>query len=182
MVSIIFEAHATTKDNEKKLASGWYDVQLSELGRQQAQELGVRYKDKHIDAVFCSDLGRSVQTAAIAFGGDPLYADPHVIFIDWRLRECHYGDFTHNASSIVEQEKINRVERSFPNGESYQQVAARMKSFLNDLKRQWDDKTVLLVGHRGTHYALDHFIRNMPLEQAVAQKFIWQPGWHYELG
>jgi 2,3-bisphosphoglycerate-dependent phosphoglycerate mutase len=181
MVTIIFEAHATTKDNEDQVASGWYDVQLSELGKQQAAELGERYKNKKIDAVFCSDLGRALQTAAIAFGGDPLYADPRQIFVDWRLRECDYGDFTHQSSSVIEDERPKRITEPFPNGESYQQAAERAWSFLGDLKKGWDGKRVLLIGHRATHYALDHWINDMPLEEAVSQKFVWQPGWEYQL-
>ncbi len=56
MVTIFFEAHGTTLDNEQKLASGHYDVELSPLGEAQAKELGRRYKDVQIDAVFCSDM------------------------------------------------------------------------------------------------------------------------------
>ena len=32
MVTIIFETHSTSLDNEKHLSSGWNDVELSELG------------------------------------------------------------------------------------------------------------------------------------------------------
>lgn len=181
MVAITFEAHATTEDNENKVASGWYDVQLSDLGRKQALELGERYKDERVDAVFCSDLGRAVQTAAIAFGGDPLFADPSKIFIDWRLRECNYGEFTRKPSAVVESEKLKRIDEGFPNGESYTEVAARMKSFLDDLKADWDGKNVLIIGHRGTHYGLEHWILSKPLTDCVNEKFKWQPGWRYEL-
>jgi broad specificity phosphatase PhoE len=40
MVNIIFETHSTTVDNLAKLAAGWYDVALSELGEQQAKPGG----------------------------------------------------------------------------------------------------------------------------------------------
>jgi len=181
MIEIVFEAHATTHDNENKVASGWYDVQLSEKGRQQAKELGERYKNKKFDSVFCSDLGRSLQTAAIAFGGDPLYADPNLIFVDWRLRECNYGDFTGKPSEFIETERLHRITTPFPNGESYQDTADKMWSFLGDLKDRWDGKKVLLIGHRATHYALEHWLNDVPLEEAVTQKFVWQPGWEYQL-
>jgi broad specificity phosphatase PhoE len=181
MIEIVFEPHATTEDNEAKRASGWYDVQLSELGREQAKELGDRYQDKEINAVFCSDLGRSIQTASIAFGGDPLYAEPRLIFVDWRLRECNYGDFTMKPSSLIEEERPKRISEPFPNGESYEQTTERMWSFLGDLKKGWEGKKVLLIGHRATHFALDHWINDVPLEEAVTQKFVWQPGWEYTL-
>ena len=49
MITIIFEAHATSKDNEAGLASGWNDVELSELGDRQAREMGKRYAGQHFD-------------------------------------------------------------------------------------------------------------------------------------
>ena len=66
MVTIIFEAHSTSLDNEAKLASGHNDVELSELGRKQSKELGERYADQSFDAIYCSDLRRSYETAQAA--------------------------------------------------------------------------------------------------------------------
>ena len=39
MVTIVFEAHSTSLDNEKHLSSGWNDVELSPLGIEQARDL-----------------------------------------------------------------------------------------------------------------------------------------------
>ncbi|MBI2009413.1 histidine phosphatase family protein [Candidatus Saccharibacteria bacterium] len=176
MIKIVFEPHATTVDNEAKRASGWNDVELSELGIQQAKELGERRKLDDFDAVFCSDLQRAYKTATIAFDDNPLK-----IFMDWRLRECNYGDFTGKPSSFIEVERPRRITEPFPSGESYEQTAERMWSFLGDLSQKWQGRKVLLIGHRATHYALDHWINEMPLDEAVVQKFVWQPGWEYEL-
>ena len=63
---LVFEAHSTTVDNERGRATGWLPGQLSERGRAEARELGRRRVDDGIDAVFCSDLTRAAQTAAIA--------------------------------------------------------------------------------------------------------------------
>lgn len=74
MITIIFESHATTFDNEAHLSSGHNDVALSPLGIKQAKELGERYKNVHFDVIFCSDLQRSYKTAEIAFGNKfPIY-------------------------------------------------------------------------------------------------------------
>ena len=43
-VKITFVSHSTTLDNEAKRASGWNDIPLSELGKQQALELKERQK------------------------------------------------------------------------------------------------------------------------------------------
>jgi len=61
MITIYFEAHGTTLDNQQKISSGWNDVPLSPLGEQQARKLGERYAHKHIDAVFCSRPAASIR-------------------------------------------------------------------------------------------------------------------------
>ena len=175
MVTIIFESHATTLDNEQHLASGHNDVALSALGARQAKELGERHKGEHFDAVFCSDLQRSYKTAEIAFG------DKFPIIRDKRLRECDYGDLTGRPSNEVDPEKINRIKTPFSNGESYEQTSQRMKEFLKDLIQKYDghQKNVLIIGHRATQYGLEHWIKGLSLEEIISTPWNWQPGWEY---
>ncbi len=52
MVTIIFEAHSTTVDNEAHVSSGHFDVELSALGLEQSKELGRRHADESFAAVF----------------------------------------------------------------------------------------------------------------------------------
>ena len=175
MITIIFESHATTLDNEVHLASGHNDVALSALGEKQARELGERYVDKHFDAIFCSDLQRSYKTAEIAFGSK------FPIIRDTRLRECDYGDLTRHPSSEVDPEKIKHIKIPFPNGESYEQTNQRMKEFLEDLTQKYDgrQKNVLIIGHRATQYGLEHRIKGLSLEKIISTPWKWQPGWVY---
>lgn len=173
MVTIIFEAHGTTFDNEGHVSSGHFDVELSPLGENQAKELGQRYLNKKLDAIFCSDLQRSYKTAAIAFG------DKFPIIRDSRLRECDYGDLTRHTSREVEPKKTNHIKVPFPNGESYDQAAERIKSFLKELLKKHDGKQVMIIGHRATQYGLEHWINGVPLERAISSKWSWQPGWIY---
>ena len=66
-VDLIFETHSISVDNERGVATGWLDGELSEEGRRLAAKLGERRRD--VDVVYVSDLGRAVETAEIAFGG-----------------------------------------------------------------------------------------------------------------
>lgn len=174
MITIIFETHSTTIDNQAKLAAGWYDVALSELGEQQAKELGERRKGQHFDVIFCSDLQRSYRTAQIAFG------DKFPIVQDARLRECNYGKLNRAPKAEVEAMRESRLHTPFPEGESYEDTSKRMKQFLDDLLKNHDDKTVLIVGHRATQYGLDQWIKGLSLKEAVLAPWQWQPGWKYE--
>ena len=176
-VNITFEAHSTSLDNEAGLSSGWNDVELSPTGKVQAEDLGKRYKNRHFDAVFCSDLRRSYHSASIAFSG----REESNIIQDKRLRECNYGDLTQHPSENIEKEKSSRILSPFPGGESYTDTLHRMQDFLNDVRKEYAGKCVLIIGHRATQYGIEHVINGVSLEQLVSEKFRWQPGWEYEL-
>ena len=175
-MTIIFEAHSSTKDNEAHLSSGHNDVELSPQGVQQAKELGERYKNDSFDAIFCSDLQRSYKTAEIAFNGR------FPIIKDKRLRECDYGDLTSHPSDEVEPQKVNHIIEPFPNGESYEDCMKRIKDFLDELRQNVHDRkqNVMIIGHRATQYGLEHLINGKSLKELITTPFIWQPGWSYK--
>lgn len=175
-VTIIFESHGTTVDNEEELSSGHFDVELSKLGIEQAGQLGERRRQEHFDAIFCSDLQRSYKTAEIAFRGTSV-----PIIKDVRLREVNYGIMTRKLFREVEAMKGDCIDKPFPDGESYLQTAERMRSFLKDLSRDYNGKRVMIIGHRATQYGLEHWIRGAPLKDAVTAPWSWQPGWEYQL-
>jgi 2,3-bisphosphoglycerate-dependent phosphoglycerate mutase len=175
-VTIFFETHSTSTDNERWIASGWLDGQLSPLGRRQAQELGERHAESELDAVFVSDLARAVETACIAFGSTGL-----PIFHDWRLRECNYGMLNGTRVARLEAERAEHVVDPYSGGESYVDVVARVRSFLHDLPPRFVDRRVAVIGHSATKWALDHILEGTPLEELVEGSFRWQPGWRYAM-
>ncbi len=174
-MKIWFEPHGTTFDNEAKKASGWNDVDLSEAGLNNAKDLVERSKSRGIEAIFCSDLQRAVKTAIPT--ADELYIP---VYADHRLRECNYGDFTGKPGEVIESERPKRISEPFPNGESYEQAVQRIGEALAWIKEH-NYQTVMIIGHRATHYGLDHVIDGKSLEDCVSQHFVWQPGWEYEL-
>jgi broad specificity phosphatase PhoE len=56
-----------------------------------------------------------------------------------------------------------------------------MKSFLDELKKNYDGKRVMVIGHRATQYGIENYVNGVPLETLVTTKFKWQPGWGYEV-
>lgn len=175
-VTIAFETHSTTTDNERWIASGWLDGELSPLGRRQAKELGERCTEDELAAVFCSDLGRAAETGRIAFGERGL-----PIFHDWRLRECNYGMLNGLPVARLEAERARHVHEPYAGGESYSDVVARVRSFLQDLAPRFPEQRIVVIGHSATKWALDHVLEGVPLDELVAASFRWQPGWRYSL-
>jgi broad specificity phosphatase PhoE len=174
-LTLVFETHATSLDNEAGLASGWFDVALSATGQEQARALGARRRDDHLAVVFCSDLARSFRTAEIAFGDRSL-----PIVRDARLRECDYGDLTRRPASEIEHRRVQHLVNPFPNGESYQHVVDRVSGWLGEATSDLDAGAVLVIGHRATFYALEHLLNGVTLHDAVTAPWQWQPGWTYQ--
>ena len=56
----------------------------------------------------------------------------------------------------------------------------RMKDFLDWLKDNFDEKTVMVIGHRATQYGLEHHIKGKDIETCVTEPWSWQPGWTYK--
>lgn len=178
-VKITYFVHGTTVDNINHKSSGWNDAKLSDLGIQQSKDLAKLTADKKFDVVFTSDLSRAVDSANLTWG------DRYTIIADKRLRECNYGDLNGKDSDIVEPMQEKSITTPMPNGESYQDVKARISDFLNDLKTKYNGKHIGIVAHKAPQLALDVVVKGISWDEAFANDWrktkSWQPGWEYSL-
>lgn len=177
---ITYFVHGTSLDNETHISSGWKDVALSPKGEAQAVALGEVTNGKHFDVVFCSDLVRAHRTAMLAFG------ERCIVISDNRLRECNYGDLNGASSDIVEpMQESECIAKSFPNGESYEDVKKRVADFLSFVRRSYDGKRIAIVAHKAPQLALDVIVHGKTWEEALRDDWrktkAWQPGWEYVL-
>jgi broad specificity phosphatase PhoE len=180
-VNITYFVHGTTIDNERGVASGWSQTELSDLGKDQSIKLKEMIKDRKFDVVFCSDLKRAVDSTILTF------EDNVPIVKDVRLREVNYGDMTKFDSRVVDALTLKHIEKPFPNGESYKDVERRIRSFLDDLLKNYNRKKVAIVAHKAPQLALEVLINKKTWEQAVKEDWRlknpkeWKPGWDYKL-
>ncbi|MBT3393925.1 MAG: histidine phosphatase family protein [Waddliaceae bacterium] len=170
-MATIFETHATSVDNEKCIASGHNDSQLSATGIMQARQLGMRYEKKSIDVVYCSDLARSYDTATIAFEktGTPIISDS-------RLREWDYGIFNGAPATEVEKLKSDYLHTPFPEGESLDDAVDRILRCIDDIDAT---RKILLIGHRAVFYALECRYNKRSFQELITRPWKWQAGWKY---
>jgi broad specificity phosphatase PhoE len=176
VIQVVFETHSISEDNEREVASGWSHSRLSPRGRGLAQELGQRRRRDGIDVVFSSDLRRATETAQIAFAETAI-----PILLDWRLRECDYGEFNAGPAAEHVGHRAQFLDEPYPGGESWRQAVARVGGFLDDLPSRWARKRVLVIGHVATRWGLDHCLAQVALEELVEADFGWQEGWEYTL-
>ncbi len=89
--TLILLRHGNSIWNQKNLFTGWVDVDLSDLGRQEAKRAGELLAESGLkpDLLYTSRLKRAINTANIALDA----ADRGWIDVkrDWRLNERHYG-------------------------------------------------------------------------------------------
>lgn len=168
--------HGTTYDNASKKCSGWKQVQLTDLGKEQAANLGKINSDIKFDVIFTSDLIRAIDSANIAF--------PNVEKIqDERLRECNYGDLDGMDKNLIIYE--DHIDEPFPNGESLKDVEQRIRSFIDDIKKEYQGKTIGIVAHRAPQLAFEVITKNISWEEANKNDWRktgdWQPGWEYTI-
>ncbi len=171
---IEYFVHGTTFDNATGKCSGWRQVELTELGRDRAINLGIMRKDLHLDVVFTSDLIRAIDSANLAF--------PSVKHIqDKRLRECNYGDLDGKEKELIIYEE--HIDTPFPNGESLKDVEKRVAEFIEFIKKNYKGKTIGIVAHRAPQLALEVLTKGISFEEAIQNDWRkngeWQPGWEY---
>jgi broad specificity phosphatase PhoE len=176
-MKITYFVHSITEDNEKGLATGWMQGKLSEEGIRRALKLKTDLSSRDFDAVFCSDLERAIQSTELFF--DKKFP----VFIDWRLRECNYGEYDGRpAEEFKKDREQDYILRPYPSGESYKRVEARIKSFLDDL-RYLNYSHVAIVAHQAPQLALDVSLKDQSWQEAIANDWrkskSWQPGWEY---
>lgn len=175
-LSIVYETHAISTDNEAGIATGWLPGRLSEAGRTGAREVGERRRDDGIAAIYVSDLERALETVRIAFDGS------HIpVRIDARLRECNYGRLNGMPRETLELERASHVEVPWPEGESYLDVVSRTRDLLSDIASDHDGERVLLVAHSANLWALRYLLEGHDLHELLVAEFDWQPGWEFTL-
>jgi broad specificity phosphatase PhoE len=145
------------------------EVSLTGLGRLQARALGRLFAGLPVDeapeVVWCSPYLRALDTWKIAqesWGIDPL-----PVTVDERLRDQEPGAFApYNPAAVEERfpEEVARMRAAGPyayrppGGESLEDVVARLKDFLGDLREEADGRRVLIVGHDSVVLGLRHVV------------------------
>ena len=149
--------HGQTDWNVENKVCGSTNRPLTQQGKEQAKALAEKMQDKNIDVIIASPMLRAMQTA-----GAVSLATGIPVIMDERLREHDYGEFEGFDRSKDEywQQKYLFATK-FPKGESVLQLAHRVYSLLEDVKKAYGDKTVLLVCHGGVSRMIKTYFEDM---------------------
>ena len=167
-MTLLLVRHGQTDWNrEPARCSGWAEVELNEVGRGQARDLGRALDGRGIELIVTSHLVRARDTAEIVhetLGGElPIIVDP-------RLAESHRGEWeTRRFASIIREEpkewahyREHPETFRFPGGESLVAQQRRVLACLRDCAL--DARTALLVTHGGSIRVARCFLEGRGIE------------------
>lgn len=191
MPKLILIRHGQSLWNAENRFTGWRDIELSELGREQARAAGqlLQREEIRLGAAFTSDLRRAQETLEIILR--ELNQNPPVQK-NQALNERDYGDLTgQNKDEAREKFGIEQVEkwrRGFadqpPGGESLAMTIDRVLPYfeLKILPELRAGKNVLIAAHGNSLRALTKQLENLSPEEIVKVEFGTGEPVIYELG
>ena len=150
----IFVRHGETEWNVTGRYQGQTDVPLSEKGRAQAEALGKRFADIHVDEVYSSPLKRAYDTArAIA---EPKGLPIHKVD---GIKELNFGEWdgltkeqlTEQFGEAFVKYRIEPFHYPMAGEGTLNRAKLRVGAALEDIKEEFrhTDKTIVVVAHGG---------------------------------
>ena len=150
MTKLIIVRHAQSESNNAQFFAAATNVNLTELGRAQAESTAEFLKDTHIDVAYSSDLVRVVQTVK------PIIRGRNIPITYMRgLREIDGGGF--EGLTYEEVKERYPYERGMwyddllncycPNGESMYDVCDRVSKAFDEIIESNRGKTILVTTH-----------------------------------
>lgn len=167
VTELLFIRHGETDYNRQQRFQGQIDVPLNDTGRSQAQRLASRLAADPHDALCCSDLLRTRETAA------PLAAA-------WQLKPTALAGFREQNFGVLEGLDVptiqarhpelwqrwleQRADFALPGGESLRQFHTRVMSAVQDLAASAPHRRVTVVTHGGVLDMLWRSAHGLPLD------------------
>jgi broad specificity phosphatase PhoE len=155
VTTILLARHGESDWNRSGRWQGFADRPLTGLGRKQASELAERLANTELDAVYSSDLRRARETAEIVARTKGLAVE-----VTADLREVDVGSWSGLTRAQAEARFPDHYARwlrgseGWDDGESYEQMSARVVRAVRRIARDREGQRVLVVAHGGSIRAI----------------------------
>ena len=170
---ILLARHGETTWNREHRLQGRTDTELSERGRAQARSLAALLAGERLDAIYTSTLRRTRDTAAPLAARLQLEVQPRA-----ELDEISYGVLEGHTPDdpdpyfrdLWAQRRADPLRFRAPEGETYEELQARLEPFVREVLTRHADGHVLVVGHRATNRLLWGLFLGRSLAECLAFK------------
>jgi len=149
ILRVVLVRHGETEGNVRGTVQGQSDTPLTERGISSSLRKAEKMGQFTFDAVFCSDLSRTVETLKLIQG--ELNGLPEPVYTR-ELREIDFGGLTGRLKKEIMPTILEHKaapELPYPEGESGWQFIGRVKSFFEMLMDHHAGGQVLVVTHFG---------------------------------
>lgn len=164
MTRIYLIRHAEAEGNLYRRSHGWYNSLITDNGYRQIAALKGRFDNIPIDAVYSSDLFRTMTTAGAIYisHGLELHTRPD-------LREMNLGvweDQTWGELAVRDGQRLYEFNHSAPEfhtegGETFFQVQERMLAAVRDIAKKHPEQTVAVFSHGTAIRCLQAAVRGL---------------------
>lgn len=168
MSTFYIARHGKTELNEQKRLQGWIDSPLSDQGIANARSIAHKVRDKNINVIYSSDLGRAFVTAYLVAQDIGYKA---VIELARELREVSFGELAGMtiADSELQYPDLQRVTDYIPpGGES---LATMQKRVIRFLRLYGSEEPTLLITHDSVINAVYTAYRKVDLGKYNAEHY-----------
>jgi alpha-ribazole phosphatase/probable phosphoglycerate mutase len=161
-----FVRHGEIESNIRKIYAGWSGERLTENGIQQAGDAGLNLKDCAIDAIYCSPLNRTIQTAEII--GDILNKKP---ILDESFKELRLGVWEGLSEEIVARNypreweiwNTKPADLILEGRETLHELLERALGGIKRIQHKFDWKNVVVVTHVAIIRVLLLYVQHLDL-------------------
>lgn len=166
-MKIYYVRHGQTDYNlAKKMQGGGTEKELNETGIRQAYQTKKELENVKYDIVICSPMKRAKQTAEI------INEERNIpIIIDERIRERRLGEY--EEKDVTEETEKNiwdyKANNNIQGGENLYDFEKRIMGFLEDIKKKYDNKKILIVAHGGVAKIIKAHLYGMPESQNLSE-------------
>lgn len=162
-MKIVAVRHGQTEGNVQRVIQSRTDGKLTQLGIDQAKQSAQKLKDFTFDKVYCSTLARCRETLGYIA---EFHADVPTQYDD-KLIELNKGELEGKPWEHLPEYFYSEsaIDRRVPGGESWLDLDARLRVFLNEIYNP--DAIVLVVTHDGPLKVLHSILHEIPLGEAV---------------
>ena len=156
--------HGQTEGNVAQILQSRIDGSLTPHGIEQAEATALLLQHEQFDAIYCSTLGRCKQTLSYI----AQYHETTPVHYTDQLIELDKGDLDGKSWDQLPADFYEKayLEQPLPGGESWQDVARRLRSLLHNIYNSNYD-SVLLVTHDGPLRVLHALLGGIELSEAI---------------
>jgi len=144
VTELLLVRHGETDWNREHRVQGHTDVPLNAVGRAQAEALAESLADALLAGVYSSDLARARQTAEIVSRHQGL-----AVVLEPGLREKNFGSWEGLTDVEIADRFPESVRGRWGDGESTEDVAARVLPAIERIRARHPGESVLVVSHGG---------------------------------